>query len=84
MALIRLRRSTGSCPAGSCGSSSSTRLRPALRDLPLRNFFIGIPHELLETPHGRRNDARIFRRIILPLAFPAIASFAVFHFSGVE
>jgi alpha-glucoside transport system permease protein len=46
-----------------------------------RNFFIGIPHELLES--GRMdgaNDWRIFRQIILPLAYPAIASFAVFQF----
>jgi alpha-glucoside transport system permease protein len=46
-----------------------------------RNFFIGIPHELLES--GRMdgaNDWRIFRTIILPLAYPAIASFAVFQF----
>jgi alpha-glucoside transport system permease protein len=46
-----------------------------------RNFFIGIPHELLESARmDGANDARIFRRIILPLAFPAIASFAVFQF----
>ncbi|TMF59485.1 MAG: carbohydrate ABC transporter permease, partial [Chloroflexi bacterium] len=46
-----------------------------------RNFFLGIPHELLES--GRMdgaNDWRIFRTIILPLAYPAIASFAVFQF----
>jgi alpha-glucoside transport system permease protein len=46
-----------------------------------RNFFIGIPNELLESARmDGANDARIFRRIILPLAFPAIASFAVFQF----
>jgi alpha-glucoside transport system permease protein len=46
-----------------------------------RNFFIGIPHELLESARmDGATDARIFRRIILPLAFPAIASFAVFQF----
>ena len=46
-----------------------------------RNFFIGIPHELLESARmDGANDARIFRRIILPLAYPAIASFAVFQF----
>ena len=34
-----------------------------------RNFFIGIPHELLESARmDGANDARIFRRIILPLA----------------
>jgi len=46
-----------------------------------RNFFIGIPHELLESARmDGATDARIFRRIILPLAYPAIASFAVFQF----
>lgn len=46
-----------------------------------RNFFLGIPHELLESARmdGAR-DARIFTGVILPLAFPAIASFAVFQF----
>lgn len=46
-----------------------------------RNFFIGIPHELLESARmdGAR-DARIFTGVILPLAYPAIASFAVFQF----
>jgi len=46
-----------------------------------RNFFLGIPHELLESARmdGAR-DARIFGSLILPLAFPAIASFAVFQF----
>ena len=46
-----------------------------------RNFFLGIPHELLESARmdGAR-DARIFTSLILPLAFPAIASFAVFQF----
>jgi len=46
-----------------------------------RNFFLGIPHELLESARmdGAR-DARIFSSLILPLAFPAIASFAVFQF----
>lgn len=46
-----------------------------------RNFFMGIPHELLESARmDGANDARIFRQIILPLAYPAIASFAVFQF----
>ena len=46
-----------------------------------RNFFLGIPHELLESARmdGAR-DARIFTSLILPLAFPAIAYFAVFQF----
>lgn len=47
----------------------------------LRNFFIQIPEEMLEAARidGAR-DWRIFFRIILPLALPAIASLAIFQF----
>jgi len=46
-----------------------------------RNFFLGIPHELLESARmDGAKDARIFTGVILPLAYPAIASFAVFQF----
>lgn len=47
----------------------------------LRNFFMQIPEEMLEAARidGAR-DWRIFFRIILPLALPAIASLAIFQF----
>ena len=47
----------------------------------LRNFFIGIPHELLEAARiDGASEWRIFARLILPLGMPAIASLAIFQF----
>ena len=47
----------------------------------LRNFFIGIPRDLLEAARmdGAR-EFRIFRKVVLPVARPALASLAVFQF----
>ena len=47
----------------------------------LRNFFIGIPRELLEAARiDGASEMRIFLRLILPLGLPAIASLAIFQF----
>ena len=47
----------------------------------LRNFFIGIPTELLESARiDGASEFRIFFRLILPLGLPAIASLAIFQF----
>jgi alpha-glucoside transport system permease protein len=47
----------------------------------LRNFFIGIPKELLEAARiDGASEIRIFTRLILPLGLPAIASLAIFQF----
>jgi alpha-glucoside transport system permease protein len=47
----------------------------------LRNFFAGIPAELLEAARiDGAGDTRIFLRVVLPLAFPALASLAIFQF----
>jgi alpha-glucoside transport system permease protein len=47
----------------------------------LRNFFIGIPKELLEAARlDGASEWRIFTRVILPLGLPAIAALAVFQF----
>ncbi len=47
----------------------------------LRNFFIGIPHELLEASRmDGASEAQIFFRVVLPLGIPAIASLAIFQF----
>jgi alpha-glucoside transport system permease protein len=47
----------------------------------LRNFFIGIPHELLEAARmDGASELRIFSQVILPLGIPAIASLAIFQF----
>jgi alpha-glucoside transport system permease protein len=47
----------------------------------LRNFFIGIPKDLLEAARiDGASELRIFFRLILPLGLPAIASLAIFQF----
>jgi alpha-glucoside transport system permease protein len=47
----------------------------------LRNFFAGIPRDLLEAARmDGANEWLIFRRIILPLGLPAIASLGIFQF----
>jgi alpha-glucoside transport system permease protein len=47
----------------------------------LRNFFIGIPKDLLEAARiDGASEFRIFFRLILPLGLPAIASLAIFQF----
>jgi alpha-glucoside transport system permease protein len=47
----------------------------------LRNFFAGIPADLLEAARmdGAR-EWRIFRKVVLPIGLPAIASLAIFQF----
>ncbi|HXF57558.1 MAG TPA: carbohydrate ABC transporter permease [Actinomycetota bacterium] len=50
----------------------------------LRNFFIGIPHELLEAARmDGAGELRIFLRVVLPLGLPAIASLLIFQFMWV-
>ena len=47
----------------------------------LRNFFIGIPKDILESARiDGASEFRIFLRLILPLGLPAIASLAIFQF----
>lgn len=47
----------------------------------LRNFFAGIPKELLEAARlDGASEGRIFVRLMLPLGLPAIASLAIFQF----
>jgi len=47
----------------------------------LRNFFVGIPKDILESARiDGASEARIFLRLILPLGLPAIASLAIFQF----
>ena len=45
----------------------------------LRNYIVGLPHELLESA---RIDGvlQIFTRLIVPLSVPALASFSIFQF----
>ena len=47
----------------------------------LRNFFIGIPKDILESARiDGASEIRIFLRLIMPLGLPAIASLAIFQF----
>jgi alpha-glucoside transport system permease protein len=47
----------------------------------LRNFFIGIPKDILESARiDGASEFRIFFKLILPLGLPAIASLAIFQF----
>ncbi len=47
----------------------------------LRNYFIGIPKDILESARiDGASEFRIFVRLILPLGLPAIASLAIFQF----
>jgi alpha-glucoside transport system permease protein len=47
----------------------------------LRNFFIGIPNELVEAAQmDGASDWLVFTRVILPLGIPAIASLLIFQF----
>jgi alpha-glucoside transport system permease protein len=50
----------------------------------LRNFFMGIPRELLEAARiDGCGDLTIFFRVVLPLGKPAIASLGIFQFMWV-
>jgi alpha-glucoside transport system permease protein len=47
----------------------------------LRNFFIGIPKDILESARiDGASEFRIFFQLMLPLGLPAIASLAIFQF----
>jgi alpha-glucoside transport system permease protein len=47
----------------------------------LRNFFVGIPHELLEAARmDGASEWKIFVGVVMPLALPAVASLLIFQF----
>ena len=47
----------------------------------LHNFISSLPKDLMEAAHvDGANHFMVFRRIVLPLATPAIAAFAIFQF----
>ena len=47
----------------------------------LRNYMAGLPREVMESARvDGATDFQIFTRIVLPLSFPALASFAIFQF----
>jgi len=47
----------------------------------LRSYMAGLPRELMESARiDGASDFEIFMRIVLPLSFPVLASFAIFQF----
>jgi alpha-glucoside transport system permease protein len=47
----------------------------------LRNYMAGLPREIIESARvDGASDFDIFLKIMLPLSFPALASFAIFQF----
>jgi alpha-glucoside transport system permease protein len=47
----------------------------------LRNYMVGLPRDIIECAKvDGATDFEIFRKIVLPLSFPALASFAIFQF----
>lgn len=47
----------------------------------LRNYMAGLPREVMESARvDGASDFEIFIKIVLPLSFPALASFAIFQF----
>ncbi|WP_333714384.1 carbohydrate ABC transporter permease [Yoonia sp.] len=47
----------------------------------LRNYMVGLPRDIIENAKvDGASDFQIFTKIILPLSFPALASFAIFQF----
>jgi ABC-type spermidine/putrescine transport system permease subunit II len=47
----------------------------------LRNYMAGLPKEIIESARvDGASEFDIFTRIVLPLSFPALASFSIFQF----
>ena len=47
----------------------------------LRNYMLGLPREIMEAARiDGASHFQIFTKIVLPLSFPALASFLIFQF----
>jgi alpha-glucoside transport system permease protein len=50
----------------------------------LRNFFLQIPQELFDAARvDGANELTVFRKVVLPIGWPAIASLAIYQFMWV-
>lgn len=51
----------------------------------LRNFYVGIPRELLEAARmDGASEWRVFSQVVMPLGIPAIVSLLIFQFLWVR
>jgi alpha-glucoside transport system permease protein len=58
-----------------------TAFRLPLAIFLFRNFFITLPKDLIEAARmDGASEFAVFRRVVLPLSVPALASFAIFQF----
>jgi alpha-glucoside transport system permease protein len=87
MALVPLLRLYGQIPGFSAGSTyapvwlSHTMFSMPLAVFLLHNFIAALPRDVMEAAMvDGANHFKIFRTIVLPLAAPALASFAIFQF----
>lgn len=86
LALIPLLRLLGPNNLGIAGEFPGVWIAHTIFALPLsvfllHNFVSHIPREVLEAARvDGASHAQVFRRIILPLALPAVASLAIFQF----
>lgn len=87
MALVPLLRLYGQIPGMNGGSTyapvwlSHTMFAMPLAIFLLHNFIAALPRDVMEAAMvDGANHFKIFRTIVLPLAAPALASFAIFQF----
>lgn len=84
--LLRLYNEIGSLFGVSARSYVGIWLAHAAFGMPLaiyllRNYIAGLPKEIIESARvDGASDFDIFMKIVLPLSFPALASFAIFQF----
>jgi alpha-glucoside transport system permease protein len=80
--LLRLFRDWGHLNNGFVGIwLAHTAFGLPLAVFLLRNFFITLPKDLIEAARmDGASNLSIFRRIVVPLSVPALASFAIFQF----
>jgi len=80
--LLKLFRDNGHLNNGYWGSwLAHTSFGLPLSIFLLRNFFITLPKDLIEAARmDGASEFSIFRRVVVPLSVPALASFGIFRF----